>query len=380
MKNPPRASPPAPPAATGPTDPEGAEKIGVTLHAAESILSLRVVGTEHELRLPPKNVFVLGTGDVDVRVPVLGAARMVSRRHAELTRQGSGDGTWLQVVDLGSTHGTYFKKGRERDFPVRAGERFRVANTELLVMDRSLTHLRETLGGFFGFGQHPLLDDHLALLRDNDLGQNEPLILLGDVGSERGHLAQALHRYSGRRSLPFRVLANPAADRNGLVPEFQAAAHGTLFVSLDNRGSRTPLAPLIKLLFDRTYDVRPIIAARTLPQVCGALNVASTRFKSLTVPPVCERRDDIPALFDMLLAEEGSPHRVTELPTDRLAAMCAFDWPQNRADLRATARRLSGLLAHPTSLTAAAKAVGMNDDSFRVGLARVGAIVVQRRE
>ncbi len=374
--------PAAPPPATGPTDPEGAEKIGVTLHAAESILSLRVVGTEHDLRLPPKNVFVVGTGDVDVRVPVLGDQRMVSRRHAELTRQGSDDGTWLQVVDLASTHGTYFTKGRERDFPVRAGERFRLADTDLLVMDRSLTRLRDVLGGFFGFTQHQLLDDHLALLRENDLGQGDPILLLGDVGSERGHLADAIHRHSRRRDLPFREVKAPAADRATLMPDFEAATHGTLYVSLDNLGSRTPLAPLINLLFDRAYDVRPIITARDLPQVCGALNVAATRFKVLTVPPVCARPEDIPALLDMMLAEWGSPHRVAELPPERLAAMCAFGWPQNRADLRATARRLGALLAHPKNLSAAARSIGTaaSAESFRVALARVGAIVVQPRD
>lgn len=118
---------------TRPTDRDGASHIAVALHASESIVALRVVGTEHELPLPPMNVMRVGRGAVDVRIPHIGDRRLVSREHAEVTRQGTEAGTWLQVVDLESRYGTFFKQGRERDFAVRAGERFRLADVELLV-------------------------------------------------------------------------------------------------------------------------------------------------------------------------------------------------------------------------------------------------------
>ena len=360
---------------TGATDPLSADVVGAALHSSESITSLRVVGTEHELALPAKNVFRIGTGAVDVRVPVLGAQRPVSREHAELTRQGSDDGTWLQVVDLGSLNGTFFEGGRERDFAVKAGQRFSVASTELLVMDKSLAQLRRVLEGFFGATEHQLLDDHLTLLVEHDA-----ILLLGDRGSERGHLAHAIHECSRRRRHPFREVRKPSGDPEALVADFRAAAHGTMFVSLDNLGGKAGVGPLIKLLFDPTYAVRPIIAARDLAQVCAALNVTATRFRPLTLPPVRERPGDIPALLDAMLAEWGSPHRVVELKPDRLAAMCDFEWPRNRAELRETAQRVGALLAHRGNLSAAAKAIHQDYESFRRALARVGAITVQHRD
>ena len=369
------APPPTPPlAALAPTDPVSADVIGASLHASESIKAFRVVGTKHSLALPPKNVFRIGTGAVDVRVPVLGAQRPVSREHAELTRQGSHEGTWLQVVDLNSTNGTFFRGARERDFAITAGQRFSLATTELLVMDQPLIRLRRVLEGFFGASEHQLLDDHLTLL-----AEHEAIMLLGDRGSERGHLAHAIHECSRRRGHPFRELKTTARDRESLLPDFKAAAHGTMFVSLDNLGGKAGISRLIELLFDPTYAVRPIIAARDLTQVCAALNVTATRFRPVTVPPVGRRPRDIPALLDMMLEEWGSPHRVAELRPDRLEAMCAFDWPRNRAELRETAQRLGALLAHGGNRSAAAKAINQDIESFRRALARVGAIEVQHR-
>jgi len=360
---------------TGATDPLSADVVGAALHSSESITALRLVGTEHDLALPPRNVLRIGTGAVDVRVPVLGTERPVSREHAELTRQGSDDGTWLQVVDLESTNGTFFEGARERDFAVKAGQRFSVATTELLVMDKSLARLRRVLEGFFGPTEHQLLDDNLTLLVEQDA-----ILLLGGRGSERGHLAHAIHECSRRRRHPFREVRKPAGEPESLLADVEAAAHGTVFVSLDNLGARAGLSPLIKALFDPKYGVRPILAARDLAQVCAALSVTATRFRTLTVPPVRNRPHDVPALLDFMLAEWGSPHRVVELKPDRLAAMCEFEWPRNRAELRETAERLGALLAHRGNLSAAAKAIRQDYESFRRALARVGAITVQYRD
>lgn len=370
-----RTPPTPPPGSTAATDPVSADVIGAALHASESIVSIRVVGTEHTLPLPPKNVFRIGTGAVDVRVPVLGDQRPVSRAHAELTRQGSEEGTWLQVVDLKSLNGTFFRGARERDFAVSAGQRFSVATTELLVMDQSLTRLRRALEGFISCTDHQLLDDTLTLLAEHDA-----IMLLGERGSERGHLAQAIHECSRRRGHPFREVKQPAAERAALLPDFKAAAHGTVFVSLDNLGGRAGLAALIKLMFDPKYAVRPIVAARDLAQVCAALNVDATRFRPLTVPPICKRPGDVPALLDSMLAELGSPHRVRELMPDRVQAMSEFNWPRNRAELRETAERLAALLAHRGNRSAAAKSINQDIESFRRALIRVGAISVQHRD
>lgn len=361
----PATTPTPPPAQVAATDPLSADAIGAALHASESIKALRVVGTEHSLPLPAKNVLRIGTGAVDVRVPVLGDQRPVSREHAELTRQGSDEGTWLQVVDLQSTNGTFFRGARERDFAVSAGQRFSLATTELLVMDESPVRLRLVLEQFFGFTAHQTVDNLLTLLLEHDA-----ILLLGDRGSERGHLAHAIRQCSRRRGHPFRELKRATGDRASLLPEFRDAASGTVFASLDNLGGKAGLATLTDLMFDPTYAVRPIIAARDLTQVCSALSVAATRFRAIAVPPVRTRARDIPALLDLMLEEWKSPHRVAQLRPDRLEAMCEFEWLRNRAELRETAERLAALIAHGGNHSAAAKSINQDVESFRRALAR----------
>lgn len=370
--------PPVPPKApTGPTAPDKEGRLEVPLHASESIVSLLVVGTGEELKLPPKNVFRAGRGSgVDVRIPDISGRALVSREHVEITRQGSEDGTWLQIVDLGSMHGTSFQKGRERDFPARAGERFRIADVELMPLDKPLQRLRHALGGFFGYSNHRVIDDHLVVLGTSE----EPIVLIGPRGSERGHLAKAIHDNSRRRGKNFVVVKKAKADRPTLHPDFEAAKHGTLFVSLDGLGPRAAIGPLVSLMFDpdETYDVRPIIAARDVTVVSDAFAHVKSCLRHVTLPSVAAFRADVPALIDTMLEELASPHRVAELARDRVAALAAYDWNPaapavpNRADVRLAARRLHAYLEHGRNMTAAASWLKEDYETYRKGLKRVG--------
>lgn len=343
------------------------------LRASEPITSLRVVGTRHDFLLPASEVFRIGAGAVDIQLPVLDAERPISFAHAELSRRGVA-GTWLQVVDLNSRNGTLFRGARETDFAVSAGQRFSLATTELLVMDAVLARLRRVLESFLSYTDHTRVDDALALLVEH-----EAILLLAPRGSECGRLARAIHACSRRRDHPFVELAQPARPRAALLPEFQAASRGTVFASLDDAGSCARLAALVGLLFDPVYAVRPIVAARDLARFATALHLDANRFRSLTMSPLRARPGDIPALLDAMLAEMGSPHRISELPPARLRAMSAHDWPGNRAELRETAERLAALLAHGGNRSAAARSIGHDLESFRRALVRVGALAVRRR-
>ncbi|MBE7453856.1 MAG: FHA domain-containing protein [Kofleriaceae bacterium] len=375
MSKPPPRMPPPPPAATGPTDPTGENRIVVPLHSAQSIVGLQICGTGRFLPLPAKNVMRLGRGDVDIPIPDDVVDRdLITREHIQITRQGTENGTWLHVVDLGSRYGTFFGKGREREFFVKAGQRFRVANTELMVMDRLLVDLRRELGGFFGYGAHDVLDENTPML-----GSDVPVLLIGDRGTERGHLARAVHHNSQRRGNGFEEVKAPTASREELLSTFKKADRGAVYVSLDQIGPRAGLSRLVELMFDGTYDVRPIIAARDHRVVCDALSTVMPRFVSVTVPPVGTHREDVPAILDAMLHERGSPHRVAALGADRRAALCNYEWPRNRTELRDTAERIAALLAHDGNMAAAAASIKQNYEWFRRSLGKVGAIEVKRR-
>jgi len=371
----PPSPPPPPPAKTGPTDPSGEHRILVPLHSLQSIIGLHVCGTSVFLPLPARNVMRLGRGDVDIAIPEGIADRdLITREHVQLTRQGTDNGTWLHVADLGSRYGTFFGKGREREFFVKAGQRFRVANTELMVMDRLLVDLRASLGGFFGYNAHRDLDAHTTAL-----GADVPALLIGDRGTERGHLAHAIHAASQRRGNSFQEIENPSAPREELERYFKKATRGTVYASLDHIGPRSRLKSLVELMFESTYDARPIIAARDHRVICDALSTVMPRFTSVTVPPLSAHREDVPAILDAMLREQKTPHSVAELAPDRRAAMSNYEWPRNRGELRETAERLAALLEHKGNMVAAAASIEQDYEWFRRSLAKVGAIEVKRR-
>lgn len=368
--------PPPPHAGTRPTDPSGADRVLAPLHTSESLVGVQVCGTAHYLRLPPKNVMRLGRGDVDIAIPSDVIDRdLITREHAQLTRHGSENGTWLHVVDLGSRYGTYFAEERSREFYVKAGDTFRIANTGLMVMDRLLVALRESLGGFLGYAAHSALDRETAVL-----GSDAPVLLIGDRGTERGHLAQAIHANSKRHSKKFVEIKDAEAKETILEPQFKKADGGTVFVSLDKLGPQARLGSLVELMFDGRYNTRPIIAARDHRAVCDALSTVKQRFSSVTVPPMSTHRGDVPVILDTMLKEARSRHRVTELAPERRAAMCNYEWPRNRTELRETAQRIDALLAHDGNMTAAAEFLGQDYEWFRRSLAKVGAVEVKRRE
>jgi DNA-binding NtrC family response regulator len=62
----------------------------------------------------------------------------------------------------------------------------------------------------------------------------------------------------------------------------------------------------------------------------------------VTIPPLRERREDIPPLFDHFLRVLGREHRVdpARVPEETMALLIAYDWPGNVRELKNVAERL----------------------------------------
>ncbi len=192
-----------------------------------------------------------------------------------------------------------------------------------------------------------------------------PVLLLGESGTGKELAARALHAASERREGPFvpvecsglgeglfeselfgharGAFTGAHARKTGLV---EAAAGGTLF--LDEIGD-VPLAlqvKLLRLLESGTYrpvgDVQPRRADFRL--VCAThrdldARVADGRFRRdlyfrinafpVPMPPLRERREDLPLLTEALL--RGTGKRVGPAG---LAVLRAHDWPGNVRELR----------------------------------------------
>lgn len=203
------------------------------------------------------------------------------------------------------------------------------------------------------------------------------VLIEGATGTGKEVAARALHGASARAARPF-VAVNCAALPGTLIEselfghapgafegaarerygKFRHARGGTLF--LDQIDS-IPLAlqgKLLTALQDRAItplgsnepvplDLRVIAASRRNLAKAAAegtfrddllyrLNVVTLRMPSLS-----ERREDIPGLFQILLASASARHNrpVPAISPDALAELATRDWPGNIRELRNEAER-----------------------------------------
>src|SRR2546425_5399117 len=211
------------------------------------------------------------------------------------------------------------------------------------------------------------------------VGGEGPVLLRGETGVGKEHLAHVLHASSARRAGPF-VAVNCAAIpaelmeaemfgiakgvATGVVErpgKFQLANGGTLF--LDEIGDM-PLALQAKLLRAlQGGEIEPVggtpvrVDARVVTATNSDLDekMEQGQFRRdlyyrvagfvLRVPPLRERREDIPALVQAMLGvfarEIGRP--TPPISAAAVRALAAYSWPGNVRELEHEVRRLAYL-------------------------------------
>ncbi|GAB4258363.1 MAG: sigma-54 dependent transcriptional regulator [Pararhodobacter sp.] len=199
-----------------------------------------------------------------------------------------------------------------------------------------------------------------------------PVLLIGETGTGKATLARAMHYTSLRSDKPFRelncagltddllqvelfgarrgALPGLAANRIGL---FQRADRGTLFLGgVDTLSPAMQLALLrvvregafqpvgghetqttnLRLMAASQADLRALVArGRFRADLYHALSVAE-----ITVPPLRERRADVPLLAQHLLFEAANAHgkHVYALSDAALEFLEAYHWPGNLRELK----------------------------------------------
>ncbi|MEJ7730616.1 MAG: sigma 54-interacting transcriptional regulator [Polyangiaceae bacterium] len=298
----------------------------------------------------------------------------VSRRHCQLTLTERG----VVLKDLDSKNGTFVREVPIREAILHPGVPATIGSCRLLVAVvgeptvvpmSKLPHFGEALGASLAMRA-------LFARLERAAATEATIVLLGESGTGKELLARAIHAHSGRRTGPFEVLdcaaiaptlveaelfghvrgafTGAASSRAGLLEQ---AHGGTLF--LDELGEM-PLELQPKLLRAlesrqirrvgasdwRSFDARIIAAThRDLRTQVASGTFREDLFYRLAmvealIPPLRDRKEDIPLLVERFLAEHLPPRTLGDLPPNAVALLMGHDWPGNVRELRNTIARL----------------------------------------
>ena len=206
---------------------------------------------------------------------------------------------------------------------------------------------------------------------------NADILLFGETGTGKELVARSLHEQSSRREKNFVAVNCGAVPENLIESElyghekgaftgadakrigkFEHAQGGTLFLDEIESMPMQAQIRLLRVLQERVIervgsneliplDIRVIAATKvdlkkaaqegTFRQdLYYRLNIVT-----LDIPPLRERREDIPALFHhfLLVAAARYGKAATALPQSALQALLSHDWPGNVRELRNAAER-----------------------------------------
>ena len=240
------------------------------------------------------------------------------------------------------------------------------------------------------------------------------VLITGETGTGKELIAKAIHNLSPRKNAAFIAVHAAALPTTLLESElfghekgaftgaverrigrFELADGGTLF--LDEVGELEPQmqVKLLRVLEERAFervggaktlevDVRLVAATnKQLKKLVSEGKFRDDLFYRLSVvtvdlPPLQERRDDIPLLVKAFLDEFNHENgkQVRELTPEALNVLLAYDWPGNVRELRNTIEQMV-VLARSERLTVrdVPAAIRGGADLGKINVVRTGMTV-----
>jgi DNA-binding NtrC family response regulator len=256
-----------------------------------------------------------------------------------------------------------------------------------LALERENRVLREELRSRPGFGQLVGVSAKMQRvyhLVEKVASHNCPVLILGESGTGKELVARSVHFASPRRERPFvpvdcsalvptlieselfgyvkGAYTGATQSRHGLL---ETAGGGTLF--LDEIGD-LPVdlqAKLLRALQER--EIKPVGSNERVPidvRVIAATNrnledaIQKGQFRQdlyfrlnvvqVKLPPLRDRKNDIPLLVNSFLDKFSSPERpVTSVSEDAMSRLLAYDWPGNVRELENAVERAAALGSGP---------------------------------
>ena len=223
----------------------------------------------------------------------------------------------------------------------------------------------EIIGGEFGLSSVMEMVHRVSTL-------NSPVLLLGETGTGKEVIANAIHSASPRKDAPMVRVQCGAIPETLLDSElfghekgaftgaterkrgrFERARNGTIF--LDEIGELSPEAQvkLLRVLQERQYE--RIGSSKTLKTEARVITATHRDLAAMVregtfredlwyrlhvfpihIPPLRMRRDDIPALANYFVTRKAREMNVAAIPridTQTMETLQTYDWPGNVREL-----------------------------------------------
>ena len=244
-------------------------------------------------------------------------------------------------------------------------------------LERQLIATRQGRSRFYGLvGSHPSMLSLYNLI-EAVAKENDPVLIVGETGTGKELVARAVHDIGPRHALPY-VAVNMGAIPSEMIESelfghekgaftgaiqrkvgtFEYAGEGTLFLDEICSMPTQLQSKLLRVLEDRTFcrlgsnTVIPLkarIIAATNRDLRAEIDKGAFRqdlYFRLNVlpvhlPPLRERKEDIPLLVDYFWKEycDGQPGEVRPCSPELIRELMAQDWPGNIRELRNVVRR-----------------------------------------
>ncbi len=311
----------------------------------------------------------------DIRMPGFGGLDILAAARAQdpdmpvilMTAQASLQ-TAINAVNDGAFH--YVQKPFQNDALIaivkRAAEA-RQLKTENRALKREIKR-RDTVGKPIGVNKSWL---DVLNIAETVASSDSTVLLQGESGTGKGVVARYIHELSNRSNGPF-VSINCGALPEGLLESelfghvkgsftgavkdkagmFSSAEQGTFFLDEIGETTASTQVKLLRVLQHR--EVIPVGATEPIPidtRLIAATNrnldeeIARGNFRSdlfyrlnviaIEIPPLRQRRDDIPVLAEAFLAEiatkRGQPQK--KLSPEAAVQLQEYSWPGNVREL-----------------------------------------------
>jgi two-component system response regulator AtoC len=233
------------------------------------------------------------------------------------------------------------------------------------------------------------------------------VLLVGESGTGKEVYARLIHRLSGLGEAPLKKVSCAALDAGRLLAEVREEFHSgsgsggaaptTVFLDDVHELDAACQRALLSLLPDgEPKDCTGKMVSRFISSTSHNLEkeIEAGRFRRelyfringviLRLPPLRERREDIPALLEYFFLKHSNELKknTPELSSDARELLDSYDWPGNIRELENVAKKIV-VVGDPTlalaDLHASRVIVPVTDESWRVSSLKVASRAASRR-